>query len=292
MIFGIKPFEIHDGDGVRTTIFLKGCPLRCKWCHNPESFSFGKQLLFDSDKCTNCGKCSSVCDLHKFVNGKHILDRAKCIHCGKCTEVCNAGALRIYGQEMSVEEIVRTVSKDEIFLKGCNGGITLSGGEPLMQPEFCLELLKAFKDKGYNTAVDTSCYVSTDIISKVLPYVDTFLIDIKAIDRDVHINCTGVDNDIILKNIRFIDDQGKKIEIRYPYVPGMNDGEVEAIGEFVSSLKNVVRMKVLPYHNYAKAKYKGLDMNYPCEETLVPTKEETDTVADKLKAMNCLVSLN
>ena len=289
MIFGIKPFEIHDGDGIRTTIFFKGCLLRCKWCHNPESFTFDKQLFFDVNKCINCGKCSLVCDSHKMIEGKHILDRSTCMVCGKCVKMCDAEALKIYGEEMTVDEIVKIVEKDEIFLKECNGGVTLSGGEPLMQPKLCQELLKTFKEKGYNTAVDTCCYVNTDIISKIIPFVDTFLIDIKAIDRDTHIKCTGVDNDIILKNIKFIDESNKNIEIRYPFIPGMNDGEVEAIGTFVKELKNVVKMKVLPYHCYGKTKYAGLDIDYPGETIPIPANEQLENVTSILKAMKICV---
>ena len=274
MIFGIKPFEIHDGDGIRTTVFLKGCPLRCKWCHNPESFTFERQLCFDSEKCVQCGKCTDVCDAHKIVDNRHILDRSICVICGKCTEVCETEALKIFGEEMSVEEIACAVGKDEVFLKGCGGGVTLSGGEPLMQPELCLALLKSFKDKGYNTALDTSCYANTDVITKIIPYVDTFLIDIKAIDRQTHISCTGVDNGLILKNIQYIDDAGKSIEIRYPFIPTMNDREAEAIAAFVKGLKNVKKMKVLPYHSFGKSKYAGLNITYEGEMIPIPAKEQ------------------
>lgn len=286
MIFGIKPFEIHDGDGIRTTIFFKGCLLRCKWCHNPESFSPEKQLFFDYSRCVNCGRCSRVCNAHKIVDGKHILYRDLCKSCGECAEVCDTDALVLYGDEMTVEEIVKEVEKDEIFLKECNGGVTLSGGEPLMQPKLCLELLKAFKKKGYNTAVDTSCYVRTDVLSQIIPYVDTFLIDIKAIDSEIHKYCTGVDNDIIIKNIKFIDNENKKIEIRYPYVPGMNDCEVEKIGSFVKELKNVVKMKVLPYHSYGKNKYQGMGIEYSGEDIPIPDKAQIGNVVSVLKAMD------
>lgn len=292
MIFGIKPFEIHDGDGIRTTIFLKGCPLRCKWCHNPESFINEKQIFFDSRKCINCGNCTLICKFHKIIDGKHILERENCVNCGRCAEGCNVGALSIYGEEKTVDEIVKEIEKDSIFLKESGGGITLSGGEPLMQPSFCLALLKAFKEKGYNTAVDTCCYVNIKSISNVLPYVDTFLIDIKAIDKDTHIKCTGVDNKLILDNIRFIDRSGKNIEIRFPFVPGMNDKETEAIGNFVSELKNVKKMKVLPYHNYAQTKYDGLGISYLGKDIPIPSKEQIETARQTLIAKNINVYID
>ena len=292
MIFGIKPFEIHDGDGIRTTVFLKGCPLRCQWCHNPESFTAAKQLFFDNNKCVGCGKCSRVCSCHKILNGAHIIDRENCVACGKCVAVCDVKALKIYGEDKTADEIIQLVERDEIFLKECGGGVTLSGGEPLMQEEMCLKLLKALKERGYNTAVDTACYVSRDAISKVLPYVDTFLIDIKAIDRETHLRCTGVENDRILGNIQFIDESGKRIEIRYPFVPGMNDTEVDAIGKFVSQLKHVEKMKVLPYHDYAKAKYLGLGLEYPGEQIPIPTKAQLEEVIHKLSAWNIKVYID
>ena len=274
MIFAIKPFEIHDGDGIRTTVFFKGCPLRCKWCHNPESLTKTPQLSFDVEKCVHCGQCAKICTSHIFEDGHHRFDRSTCVACGKCVAACDVGALKLYGENLSVEEIIHAIKKDELFIKSSGGGVTLSGGEPLMQPEFCLSLLKAFKREDFNTAVDTTLYAPRNIVDEILPYTDTLLVDIKAIDPRIHKNCTGADNALILGNIRFADQAGKRMEIRYPFVPGFNDTEAEAIAEFVKTLRHAVGVRILPYHDYAKNKYRCLDMPYAGENIRIPTKEE------------------
>ena len=205
MIFAIKNFEIHDGDGIRTTVFFKGCPLRCKWCHNPESFIKKPELLFWEHKCTNCGACSKTCEAHFFENSVHKFNREKCIACGKCEKVCPTSALKIYGYEPSVKELANELMQDYDFFKNSGGGVTLSGGEPLLQADYCANLLKELKKHGINTAIDTCGYVERTAIDKVLPYTDTFLYDVKAIDEEVHIKCCGVSNSLILENLRYID---------------------------------------------------------------------------------------
>lgn len=223
MIVAIKPFEIHDGDGIRTTVFLKGCPLQCEWCHNPESIEKNAQISFDNEKCLNCGFCASVCDCHTIEDGVHILDREKCKACGECLKVCPAHALRLYGREYDFEELAALLLEDKEIYEASGGGVTLSGGEPLEQADFCAKLLKRLKEEGINTAVDTCAYAKKEDIDKVLEYTDTFLCDIKAYDEDLHERCTGKSNRIILENIKYIDSNNKRIEIRIPYIPGIND---------------------------------------------------------------------
>lgn len=281
MIFAIKPFEIHDGDGIRTTVFFKGCPLRCKWCHNPESFSFQKEILFDSSLCQNCGRCASVCDANIMQQGKHIFIKDNCILCGKCEDVCPMDAFEVSGKDQTAEQIAKEALRDEIFMKSSGGGVTFSGGEPLMQVELCIEIARILKEKNINIAVDTSGFVSRETIDKILPYVDTFLFDIKAIDEEVHIACTGVSNKIILENIKYVDSLGIPMEVRYPYVPTMNDDQVEKIACFVKELKHVKSLRVLPYHNYAEAKYSRLGITF--KDFPVPTKEELLSVLEKLR---------
>lgn len=280
MIFAIKPFEIHDGDGIRTTIFFKGCSLKCKWCHNPESISFEKEMFFDSNLCINCLKCTKICDANTVCDGKHIFLREKCTLCGECVDVCSKNAFEIQGMDITVKEIADRVLEDKIFMVGSGGGVTLSGGECLCQPDFCLELLKAFKKEGLNTAVDTCGFVSKEVIDKVLPYTDTFLYDIKAIDEDVHIKCTGHSNRQILENIKYIDSCGKAIEVRIPYVPDYNDDQIDKIAEFLKPFKNVKAVKVLPYHNYAESKYQSLGMENTLPKRL-PTNEEIQIAQNK-----------
>ena len=277
LIFDIKRFAVHDGDGIRTTVFFKGCPLKCVWCHNPEGISFEKSLAFYENKCQGCGICVDACSsgARKIVDGKLVLDRDACVFCGACVDVCVGGANVLYGRSMSVDEIFDEVMRDKAFYDNSGGGVTLSGGECLCHSDFCMKLLKKLKENGVNTAVDTCGFVDRSAIDKVMPYTDTFLYDIKAIDEDVHVRCTGRSNALILENLRYIDSMGKSIEIRIPFVPGYNSDQIEKIRDFVKELKNVKKVKVLPYHNFAASKYKALCMKDSLPKVL-PTKEDTD----------------
>lgn len=261
-IFEIKRFAVHDGDGIRTTVFFKGCPLKCIWCHNPEGISYKPQLAYYRDKCVRCGECARVCETkaHKIVGDEHIYDRKLCVACGKCADVCLGNALYFYGKEVDVDELIGELLKDKSFYDNSGGGVTLSGGECLMQADFCVELLKKLKENGVSTAVDTCGYVLRTSIDKVLSFTDIFLYDIKAIDENVHIKCTGHANKLILDNLKHIDKCGKKIEIRIPFVPEYNDVEIEEIAKFISGLNNVGKVRILPYHNYAGSKYSSLEM--------------------------------
>lgn len=282
IISDIKRFAVHDGDGIRTTVFLKGCSLKCVWCHNPEGISFKPQLAYYENKCIGCGECVPDCpqNAHKMTDNGHLFDRDLCVTCGNCVDKCLGSALTFYGKEVTVEELLPTLLEDKDFYDTSGGGVTISGGECLCQADFCAELLKALKEKGINTAVDTCGFVPKESIDKVLPYTDTFLYDIKAIDEDVHTKCTGHPNKQILDNIKYIDSCGKAIEVRIPYVPEFNDNQIDKIAEFLKSLKNVKSVKVLPYHNYAGSKYAALNM----ENTLpglLPSNEEVEIVQYK-----------
>lgn len=287
MIFAIKPFEIHDGDGIRTTIFFKGCPLKCKWCHNPESFSFTKEIFVNYDLCTNCLKCTNLCSANIIEGGKRRFIRENCTLCGKCEDVCPNSVFETVGKALSAEEIAQEVLKDEIFMKGSGGGVTFSGGEPLMQVDLCVEIAKLLKEHNINIAIDTSGFVPRATLDKIIPYTDTFLFDIKAIDEEVHINCTGVSNKTILENIKYIDGFDIPIEIRYPYIPSMNDSEAEKIAEFVKELKSVKTIRILPYHNYAEGKYDSLEMKYPAFDILPPSGDEILSVSQRVQKI-CL----
>lgn len=259
-ITDIKRFAVHDGDGIRTTVFFKGCPMKCIWCHNPETISPKKELALFSHKCTLCGRCVNVCPLHKIENGKHTVNRADCNFCGKCADVCHNGALEIVGKEMSTDQICEILFKDKAFYEESGGGITLSGGECLMQPEACAEILEKCKAESISTAVDTCGFVSKAALDAVIPFTDVFLYDIKAYDEEVHIKYTGKSNRLILDNLRYLDSLGKCIEIRIPCVPGCNAGQLDKIYGFLSEIKNIIRVRVLPYHNYAGSKYDALGM--------------------------------
>lgn len=272
-ITNIKRFAVHDGDGIRTTVFFKGCPLKCRWCHNPEAISPQKQLAFYKHKCVGCGRCANICRCHEVIGGVHVFNRKKCIACGKCTAICPNDALELFGRDVSAGEICDILLKDKSFYDESGGGITLSGGECLLQSKACREILKEMKHADIHTAVDTCGFVSKNAIDDVLDYTDVFLYDIKAIDEDVHIRCTGYSNKLILDNLRYIDSCSKKIEIRIPCVPEYNMGQLEKIAEFLSDFKNIVRVRTLPYHNYAASKYAALDMENTLPD-LLPTDAE------------------
>jgi pyruvate formate lyase activating enzyme len=252
LICNIKRFAVHDGDGIRTTVFFKGCPLKCVWCHNPESISFKPQIAFYKNKCIGCGECK-----REDFSADNCLGEARVL----------------YGKEMTVEELLPKLLEDKDFYNTSGGGVTLSGGECLCQADFCAELLKDLKKEGINTAVDTCGFVSREAIDKVIPYTDTFLYDIKAMDEDVHIKCTGRSNKLILENLKYIDSLGKNMEVRVPFVPNFNDNQIEKIAEFLSSLQSVKAVKVLPYHNYAGSKYAALGMENTLPQIL-PTEKE------------------
>ncbi len=275
-IVEIKRFAVHDGDGIRTTVFFKGCPLKCVWCHNPESIVRETQLAFYRQKCLGCMECVEVCPsgAHRNEEGSiHFFEREACRACGACEEVCLGEALKLWGKEMTVEELLPRLLEDRAFYESSGGGVTLSGGECLLQADFCAELLKALKAEGIHTAVDTCGFVSWSAFEKVLPYTDIFLYDIKAMDPEVHKACTGQSNERILENLKLLDERGAQIEIRIPYVPDYNSDQMGKIRDFLGELHKKPRVKVLPYHRFAGSKYEALGMKNTLPERM-PSSEE------------------
>ena len=274
LIFSIKRFEINDGVGVRTTVFLKGCPLECLWCHNPEGLSKKQEIGVFSQKCIGCMDCANECECHLFTDSGRVFLRDKCKGCMKCADLCVSGAIVEYGKKYSAEEVLFEVLKDREIYEKTGGGITLSGGEPMLQPDFVLELLKLAKNENLNTALDTCGYAKWENYEKVLPFVDMVLYDLKAFDPNLHKTLTGKDNTLILDNLKKISQTKTKIAVRIPLIPTLNDGEIKEIGEFLSQLENIVEVKVLPYHNYSSNKYQSLNKSYLLDEIVPPNDEE------------------
>lgn len=284
LISGIKRMEIHDGDGLRTTVFFKGCSLKCVWCHNPESIGYGVQVANITKKCIGCGMCEKACGFEAVSRKENhfAIDFEKCTQCALCADACPSEAIFTYGKEYDVETLVNILLQDAEFFANGNGGVTLSGGECLTQPEFAISLARALFERGISVYVDSCGFVKREILERIIPYTDVFLYDIKAIDKDVHKMCTGQTNELILSNLEYLCTSGCKVEIRYPLVVGYNDGECEKIGEFLKDKKGIRKIKVLQYHSYAASRYESLGM----ENTLPNTEtkyEDVQKAVDTLK---------
>ena len=277
IITNVKRMAVHDGKGLRSTIFFKGCPLRCIWCHNPDTLSFKKEVAIYSHKCADCGSCINACTGGALQKNTPF-DPQKCIRCYKCVDACPADARVLYGEEWEAKDLAQKVMQDKDFFKNSGGGVTFSGGECLCQIDFALEMARIFNEEGISVDIDTCGHVPFSSFEKILPYVDEFLYDIKAIDSEVHKRCTGKDNTLILENLKKLDDMGAKIEIRHPYVPGFNDEETEKIGEFLSKLKNISKIKVLPYHSFAASKYEALGMENTLPDVKVSHRDVENAV--------------
>ncbi len=254
----IKRMVVHDGPGIRTTIFLKGCPLHCRWCHNPESVLSQPEIGFLQRKCVRCGRCAKICPTgaHVFQDGEHVFKRELCQACGKCVDACLSDALEYYGKAISAADAVAAVREDKTFYAKSGGGCTISGGEPLLQAEFCAEVLKHLRQEGVHCAIDTSGAVKWAGFAAVLPYTDMFLYDVKHVDDRRHQEYTGSPVRMILDNLRRLSECAVPIEIRIPMIPGFNldEASVAAMGKLLAGLTNIALVRLLPYH-LARSKY-------------------------------------
>ncbi len=274
-IFNIQRFCVNDGDGIRTTVFFKGCPLRCAWCHNPESQSALPELVFYGDKCVSCGRCVAACErgCHELSERGHEISRDRCARCFKCAEI-GCGALEGAGRTASVEEVVAEVMKDEVFYANSGGGITLSGGEPLAQPEFALEILKRAKEKGLNTAIETCGYAPEKTVVQIAEYVDTFLFDYKETNPELHARFTGVSNALVLSNLDYLCGKGKRVVLRCPIIPGCNDraDHFDGIAALANKYDSIAKIEIEPYHSLGFGKYASVGKN--ATEFSTPTEEQ------------------
>jgi len=286
LVFDIKKYAIHDGPGIRTTVFFKGCPLQCLWCHNPESWRGQVELGFRKGRCVGCGQCVEACphEAISLVENRPVTDVEKCVLCGRCVDVCLAGARQIIGRETTVSEVVAEVERDVIFYDQSGGGVTFSGGEPLMQPDFLLALLNQCRARNIHTAVDTSCYAEPEIVESVAKRADLFLCDLKHMDNEMHERFTGVGNNLILENIRLISQADRKIIIRIPIIPGFNDeaANIEATGKFAASLSGVGRIEILPFNRGGLEKSTRLTGEIKSMQIETPDEEQMSSIAQNL----------
>ncbi len=293
LVFNIQKYSVHDGPGIRTIVFLKGCPLHCPWCSNPEGKSYKAELQFSENLCKKCGRCVRQCPQSAITLDESIkIDREKCKLCEKCVDTCLEMAFKVVGDSKDIDKILKQVSRDEIFYKRSGGGITLSGGDPLSHGEFALELLrKAKEDYSLSTAIETTGFTSEEMLRKALKYVDFVFCDLKTMDPQKHKVALGVPNDVILKNIRIIANEYKDKEfiLRTPLIPNFNDDDnnIEEMASFINSLERKISLELLPYHMFGKAKYTALGYDYDevMANTQPPSASHVQKIIDKLKKL-------
>ncbi|HUS58087.1 MAG TPA: glycyl-radical enzyme activating protein [Planctomycetota bacterium] len=290
-IFDIKKFAIHDGPGIRTTVFFKGCPLHCLWCHNPESIGFEPELAFFPHKCIHCGRCIKNCPNAALSagDGRVLRDTRKCKLCRKCAQECPAEAIVCYGDDMTIERVVDEVMKDKPFYDNSGGGVTLSGGEPLSHSEFALPLLGELRNRGVHRLLDTTGLAPTDVFKEMVSAVDDVYFDVKVIDEAKHRELTGVSNRKILEHLRWLVREGaKNVTLRVPLVPGLNDtpADLDAFAGLVVELRGlgtVQQVEMLPYHRIGSGKYASLGMEYRLAAVVPHTKDRLREIVQHLK---------
>lgn len=286
LVFDIKKYAIHDGPGIRTTVFFKGCPLECQWCHNPESWRALPEHGFRKSRCVACGQCIENCpeEAISIIDSRPVTEMNKCTLCGRCVDTCITCAREIIGREMTVNEVINEIERDNIFYDQSGGGVTFSGGEPLMQSEFLIGLLNQCQKKRIHTAIDTSCYAEPNIIDLISEKANMFLCDIKHMDSETHKKFTGVGNSLILDNIKLLSTAGKNIIIRIPVIPDFNDDKtnIEATGKFIASLSGVIRVDILPFNSGGKEKSSRLTIQNKYLQTKAPSEEYMKSISKKL----------
>ena len=296
MVFDIQRYALHDGPGIRTTIFLKGCPLSCQWCHNPESQKLRPQLGFLQKDCIGCRQCEAVCPngVHSFADGIHQIDFKACAWCGKCASQCIPRAIRIYGQERTAEELAELACRDRTFYESSGGGLTISGGEPMVQFPALMELLQEAKKRGLHICLDTCGYAPQENYEAAAQYTDLFLFDYKLTDPEKHKRYTGVSNALILSNLDFLCSMGKDVYLRCPIIPGINDDaeHLSAIAGLSRRYERIRQVNVMAYHDMAKGKAKQFGVEYPLAGLKTVEKEEKKKLEERLRQLGCTKLFN
>lgn len=293
LVFNIQKFSLHDGTGIRTLVFLKGCPLNCKWCANPEGKAHFPEIAYNSEKCIGmdqCDACLRVCTRGAILQDeqkKAFIDRRYCDNCGLCADHCPSRAIEIFGKWMTVDDIIRVVEEDGVFYNRSGGGLTLSGGEPLDQADFSLNVLKSAKNRGIRTAVETSGLACWENIEAVCRHTDQVFFDIKTLDKERHISETGVDNTLILENFKklCLHFPDIPITVRTPVIPGFNDspGAIESIWNFLTGISPKIEYELLPYHRFGESKYRYLGIDYPLKNVRPLSEKTVETLRDIIK---------
>ena len=287
MIFNIMRFAVNDGPGIRTTVFLKGCPLECAWCHNPESRSPRAEVVLRPERCIRCGSCVEACPHHAVVrqDGAIVTSRETCEVCGECVDVCAADAREIVGREMAVGDLMDVCERDRVFYDQSGGGVTFSGGEPLQQHEFLFAALQACLDRRLHTVVDTTGCASPTVLERVAALTDLFLYDLKGVDDEIHRRFTGVSNRLILENLRRLVAWKKRIILRVPLIPGVNDDPdaLGRLGAMAASLGGITELHVLPYHEAGVQKYARLGQEYALDALRPPPWDQVNAAVEILR---------
>jgi pyruvate formate lyase activating enzyme len=280
----IQRFSVHDGPGIRTTVFLKGCQLRCPWCHNPETYRAQPELQVFAQRCIGCGACIARCPEHarRLVDGQLVFDRERCVACGRCAETCYAQALVLVGQTKTAGQVAEEVLADRAFYESSDGGVTISGGEPLAQASFTRAILELCREEGVHTAIESNLAWPWATVARLLPVVDLFMVDVKLWDDAEHRTWTGVSNQQTVDNLRRLDAEGKPLVVRTPIICRVNDrvDQIAAIADFLSGLANVRQYELLPYHPLGMGKYEALGLTSPWPRFQSPSAEQLQALAD------------